>query len=970
VHASARQREAIEAPLGPVLVVAGPGAGKTFCLIGRIRYLVAHEGVPPERICAVTFTNKAAEEVAARLADVLAHRAGDVKRGTIHALCAEVLREHAEAAGLRPGFGIASDDYQETVLRRLGQWRRARQLLLSFSRHRLQDQPLTPGDEALLADYLAQLRRRNMVDFDDLVVLTRRLFARDDAIAGSVAARWDHLLVDEFQDVNAAQYAILRRLAEPHRNLFAVGDDEQSIFAFAGANPRVLTQLQRDFGIAAPIVLERNHRSSQQIFGVARRLLRANPSLFEKELEAPRQSVHPVRAVSFADDEAEAAWIIADIARDRATHQLGWGDYAVLYRRHETGERLEGWFVRAGVPCRLARGRPLEDDPVIGYVITALRLLRSPGDTIAAEAFARRVLPPHLLERVQAELTGERERLLPVVRDLAESMRGDPDAKKLWRFIYQVENLAGLRRSHGTLWGLVLELLSQRVGPYRNALEDEADQLADPAELPAATALAGRLGEARRARARVVLEAMGGLEIALRGLLFEAGFRLVRYAQEIEQTEFDDCVIGPDDGGTDGLAYTAFKALQLLASREVVGGYQRYVTFDLETTDLDPRTCDVVEIGAVRVVQGRIVEQFRSLVRPERPITAGARRTHGITDEEVAGAPPFAEVWPRFLSFVGKDPLVAHNAQRFDVPVLRRLAEPLGGAERLVCYDTLPLANAVCGDSAKLTALAERFGVPVLRAHRALEDATTLVHVYEALERLRRIRARTTALVHLLSHLGLALVLDRRRRAGPETDVVQRIASRHALGRYSDCLDHYEAERARVGAHAPALEEVIERLGGRRAMERMRQEPDPARRYPAALARLQALVEQHPDEPLEAALDRFLDRVALSTSKGAEVGRHGVNLLTLHSTKGLEFSRVYIVGVEDEQLPGFVMREQDADENCQESRRLLYVGMTRAIDRLVLTRTERRADKPSGGTQFLDEMQLEAVSPEALPEPA
>jgi DNA helicase-2/ATP-dependent DNA helicase PcrA len=148
-------------------------------------------------------------------------------------------------------------------------------------------------------------------------------------------------------------------------------------------------------------------------------------------------------------------------------------------------------------------------------------------------------------------------------------------------------------------------------------------------------------------------------------------------------------------------------------------------------------------------------------------------------------------------------------------------------------------------------------------------------------------------------------------------------------------------------------------------MEQLREERDPATLYPEAVARLDALIEQAPDESLEAAMRRFLDRVALSASRGPEVEPHRVNLLTLHSTKGLEFSRVYIVGVEDEQMPGWVAKDEDEEFCRQEARRLLYVGMTRGKDRLVLTRVDRRNGKPGGGSRFLEEMGLVAESAES-----
>src|SRR5207237_680150 len=315
-----QQRLAIEAPLGPVRVVAGPGAGKTFCLIARINYLIDVLHLAPERICAVTFTNRAAEEIAIRLKHTRGARAEPITRGTIHALCLALLREHAEAAGLRKGFGVADEQYQKAILGRLHVPQEPRGSLLNrFSRHRVQkrDYELTADDARLYREYAAWLAHRNMLDFDDLVSKAEELLRTHGDIADAVAARWDYLLVDEFQDVNAVQYDLLKRLAAPHGNFFAVGEDEQSIFTCTGA--------------------------------------------------------------------------------DRTAAGLEWGDYAILYRRHKLGEYLEGRLVRAGIPCRLARGRALVEDDVIKYVMAALRIVRDPGDPVALEAFARCVLSAHFL---------------------------------------------------------------------------------------------------------------------------------------------------------------------------------------------------------------------------------------------------------------------------------------------------------------------------------------------------------------------------------------------------------------------------------------------------------------------------------------------------------------------------------------------------------------------------------------------
>ncbi len=956
-----QQRLAIEAPLGPVLVVAGPGAGKTFCLIGRINHLITQLGFDPARICAVTFTNKAAEEIADRLRY-------DVTRGTIHALCLGILREYAEAAGLPKGFGVADEPYQNTILARLkvpAAWRGS--VLTRFGRHRLAEYALTSDEARLFREYASYLARRHMIDFDEMIVKTAGLLSNHSAIADALAARWDYLLVDEFQDVNAPQYAILKRLVEPKHNFFAVGDDEQSIFSWTGADPAVLERFRRDYGIERPIMLDKNCRSSHQIFETARRVLAKNPRLFEKQLSADKHSDHEVRAVAFRDEDAEATWLIEDMRTDRAaTGGLDWSDYAILYRKHEVGQHLEGRLLRAGIPCRLARGRSLIEDVVIRYVITGLRVVRNPDDPVALEGFARAVLSDHFLQEVLAAMEGDE--FLEGARALAgRRPKHDPDTKKLWRFVYQVENLRALARSRHSVAALVDEMLSQTAGPYRNLLEERHDELSDPAELPEAVQLAGRLRVAIAEERSIAIEPQGGLEIALRGMLVAAGVRRVRSPRGAAPGSADPAeLLTRANGGEHGLALTLFKALQLLNTGETTP-LERFVTFDFETTDKDPATCGVVEIGAARVVNGEIVDRFHTMVNPYQPISAEAtRKAHGYTDADVKDAPSFAEVWPQFRAFVGDDILIAHNGQRFDVPVLRRLAAGRDGVESLVFYDTYPLVRSLSQDSPRQEDIAARFGIAVGRAHHALDDAVTLAKIYRELEKQRVVRARKAVLVNVLDYLGLALALEQGAGSTEQAMLFDR-ARYYTLGRYSDALEFYETERERTGAEAPTVEDVIDRLGGQGLRAKLAAEPDPAERYPAALARLRALMESStpepsPPDPLSPSgrggtmdgIDRLLERVALSASGGSvNVGRDRVTLLSL------EFSRVYIVGVEDYELPGFRATRDKIKDEVEESRRLLYVGMTRARDRLVLTRVDRRFGRDAGGSGFLDEMGLD-----------
>ncbi len=269
---SESQRRAIEAPPRSLLVLAGPGAGKTYCLTERIRFLIERHGVDPSRICVFTFTNKAAGEIAHRLEQTLGAAAGRIKRGTIHAFCAELLRELGADVLLESGFGIADEDYQLATLRRIEGFRRwHRNTLNRFSAYRFRGDPLLHDDARLFEQYEHFLTARKLVDFDTLVIKAAELLERaDDPVAAPVRARWDVVLVDEFQDLNPVQYRVVKALARDHKHVFAVGDDEQSIYSWAGADPAVFKSFVNDFGLANKIHLEENHRCPREVFGLAR----------------------------------------------------------------------------------------------------------------------------------------------------------------------------------------------------------------------------------------------------------------------------------------------------------------------------------------------------------------------------------------------------------------------------------------------------------------------------------------------------------------------------------------------------------------------------------------------------------------------------------------------------------------------------------------------------------------------------
>jgi ATP-dependent DNA helicase UvrD/PcrA len=953
-----QQRRAIESPLGPVLVVAGPGAGKTYCLICRIEHLIHRFGLEPRRILAVTFTNMAAEEIAARLHETRGPGRADITRGTLHAVCFKILRDFASHCGLRPGFGIADQDYQLSLLKRLRipeKWRG--QVLTLFGLHRLQGRPLGQRGTDLLIRYQERLRAQNLVDFDDLVVLTERLLRTDPAAATQLRERWDYLLIDEFQDLSPAQYGVLRQLAEIHRNIFGVGDDEQSIFSWAGSDPHIIQRFRDDFEVGEPIVLDQNCRCSIPIFDAAKRLVACNPRLFEKQIEAIRDSPHDVMVRQFETEREEAEWLIQDIAKDRDEGGLSWGDFALLYRSHRLGRYLEESLVSRGIPCRLAQGHALSDDKIVRWVLSSLQVIQSPDDPVRLGLLAGHALPPALRQEVQRTFVKGKDLLANLRIFAASRSRGDADSRRVWRLIYHLENLRGMARSHQAVAGLVDELLTRPIGIGRNPLEERHQDLSDPLSYPGAAFLAGQLNRAITRRQRVWVEPCGGMEIPLVAMLRAGGIADARWLAPGEQPGDADLVLRLGDG-KGGWPLRLFKALQLGHTAGLKSDFDDFVAFDIETSDFDIDSCEVVEIAAVRVRKRVVVDRFHSMVACCRPIAARATEVHGYRDADVWGAPSVDQMWPRFREFVGSDILIAHNGQEFDVPVLRRVCGDLAGFDDLIFYDTLPLARSLVDGSAKLTELAARFNIEVGRAHHAFDDAYMLAGVVPALNELRMRRARKISSINLLDQLGLAMALEPTPAGGEEENLFREIATPFTLGRYSDCLESYAVEASQRASDTPSLEQVIERLGGRTLMERIRAERPVAERYPVAVERLRTLVQASRAGTLSEQIDDLLARAALSSSGGVETDPNRVNLLTLHSTKGLEFSHVYVVGVENHQLPGWKALDENSEAEIQEARRLLYVGMTRARDRLVLTRVSRRFGVNTGGSLFLVEAGL------------
>ena len=521
-----------------------------------------------------------------------------------------MLRELGAHVALKPGFGIADQEDQLSVLGRLEGYRRWHgRVLARFSAYRFRGDELRDDDIALYERYKEFLATRNMLDFDMLVLKAEQLLA-DESIAADVRQRWSAVLVDEFQDLNPSQYKIIRALASDHRNVFAVGDDEQSIYSWTGADPRVFRDFANDFNVATQAELGENWRCPRRVVDLARRLVSSNTPIFHnrRHAETSHESPFEVTALTFATEDSEIAWIIDDIQRDRNEHQLPWGEYALLYRKHEIGDGAETGFLTAGIPCRLANKRALAEDPAVCYVIAALRVIACPKDEIHKEGFLKIVLPRTLFDSAHAKAEEQKVTLIPYLEKMVRTLpKEHEDARKIWRSFYALRNLAALGARHTRIEDLVEELLSQRVGEYRTRLEEHHDELSDPGTDDDVMRLADRLAAASDNGRPLWIPHLGGVEIALKGILSGAGLRNVILGGARPEGAL---TVEFPDASPLGIALGVFKAVQYMRSRSFANHFRDFTTVDLETTDRDTLSAEIVEIAAVRVRDGKITDRF------------------------------------------------------------------------------------------------------------------------------------------------------------------------------------------------------------------------------------------------------------------------------------------------------------------------------------------------------------------------
>jgi DNA helicase-2/ATP-dependent DNA helicase PcrA len=486
------QRDAVTHEGGPLLILAGAGSGKTRVLTYRIAYLLETGQVKPQEILAITFTNKAADEMKERVFQLVGSIARGIWISTFHAACARILRAEIQALGYKRTFSVYDDrdsyrlvteclkelnidPKQYTPSAILNQISLAKNELLGYEEYAA---AATTHFEKIVAQAFARYQEKlygnNALDFDDLLVLTVRLFQLFPNVLEKYRTRFRSILVDEYQDTNHAQYVLVKMLAEKHRNLVVVGDDDQSVYGWRGADVRNILDFESDFPEARVIRLEQNYRSTQVILEAANYVISHNTRRKPKTLWTTNARGEAITAYQAEDEYDEARFVAGEIERLRAVEGARYRDIAVFYRVNAQSRVLEEVMMRHGIPYRIVGGVKFYERAEIKDMLAYLRLLINPDDDISLKRVInapRRGIGQTTLAHLEMLAARNRSSLYEAVRAAGDFPLIAPAAKRaLKAFVDVIEDLKG--RAFELTPPHLIEEVAEKTG-YLPALKEE-----------------------------------------------------------------------------------------------------------------------------------------------------------------------------------------------------------------------------------------------------------------------------------------------------------------------------------------------------------------------------------------------------------------------------------------------------------------------------------------------------------------
>ncbi len=1026
-----KQQQAAAHTDGAMLVVAGPGTGKTKVITHRIAHLIRNHRIPPQQVLAVTFTNKAAQEMLERIKALLGTTQGlEVRIHTFHAFCVGLLREHAEEIGLGINFVIFSQETQDEVL--VECLRELRQNRLSYPPWMLRDilstykvsleDPTADGEHIQLRDgtviddpqqlqdiadllkaYQTKLASHNALDFDDLISKSVEALEQVPAVRAKYHNDLRFILVDEYQDINAAQYALLKLLSRvPQGNVMVVADGDQSIYSWRGSSPKYIEQFKEDF-TPAVVELEEHYRCSEKILRAAGTVIAKNTRQKESVLKTHKDAGNTIYHYTVDTPDEEANLVIMLIRKLVEERHYSYGDIAVFYRTHQLAEALVDRLHQERVGFqRIGRINSFQEEYAQG-TLAYLSFIQwqLPRDIEKAVNFPQQLIDDLTLVRLKWLAQQKNISLVELLRKI-DDYPNDVGPLTRWnvrQFFKQIDDfhaeLEG-EKTHTTA-NRLFDLLSCRRSPYRSEDMHEIENQSEIPGLRAATdslystidrghpiRLIANYGIDSYCAAHIIRNTLERyLDLSIYADLLPPGFPVHSIMDASGVTiligDFDDL---PERTDTTILLGSAINAdanvlqlnqSQLTQSRSVtalklcqrlLSSFERpnladMIVYDLETIDNNPKNAEIIEIGANRLSAiGSELEHYYQLVKPTGRIPQSSTRIHGIDNETVANEPNIETVLPQFLSFIQDRILIGHNIADFDNLVLERdLGKYLKRGLANPYYDTLATAQRLYPrESCNLQALATKFNIEHDIMHRAIEDVQVTRRVFDELIKADLRRREVRSLPELLPLVGIGILATRQDRqdVGMDEDIADGLqtfcdAAARYVRTHRPALDSLDAELQ--PPEQQSLQGFVDTLG-----QGQFEESDEDRDWEARRARFMNGVLHFETTSVERGLTDFLDyQKLINSADEMEAETDKITLMTLHAAKGMEFPVVIITGMEEGTFPDW--RSSKSLEDIEEERRLFYVGMTRAQNQLYLTSVVRRmGDYERGSSMFLREI--------------
>lgn len=502
-----KQKQAVMQTEGPVLILAGAGSGKTRVLTHRVAYLIDQEGVNPYQIMAITFTNKAAGEMRERVDQIVGFGSEQIWVSTFHSTCVRILRRYIDRLGYDNNFTIYDTDDQKGVMKEickklqidtktlkertiLSAISSAKDELIDPVQYEMQNAFDYNGGRIAKAykEYQAVLHKNNALDFDDLIMKTVELFKADAQVLNNYQERFRYIMVDEYQDTNTAQFELIRLLADKYRNLCVVGDDDQSIYKFRGANIRNILDFEKVYPEACVIKLEQNYRSTQTVLDAANAVIKNNRGRKDKALWTEKKEGNRIHLRQFDTAYEEAEYIASDVAKKNRDGEVEYGDCAVLYRTNAQARLLEERFIMEGVPYDVIGGMNFYARREIKDILAYLKTIDNGRDDVAVKRIInvpKRGIGMTTIVRVQEYADSRQISFYDALREADQIMTIGRSASKLKPFVTLIQTFRSKQEfySLSELLKDILETTGYVKELEESSEEDAADRIENIDEL-------------------------------------------------------------------------------------------------------------------------------------------------------------------------------------------------------------------------------------------------------------------------------------------------------------------------------------------------------------------------------------------------------------------------------------------------------------------------------------------------------